>query len=154
MRTDITTLTVSAVSAATALWQTSPSRARRLRWCAATATAASSPPSVCPATRQSCQVTTIKTLYSSNSKLTNLLRDTSLSNYSNSRKSSQPVCAGIKGLITFLLSGVWQLKMWQDDCFLALLKISPSRGFFSSGRCDDISTAVVSDDWKLPGACG
>lgn len=56
MRTDITMSTASAVSAAIALWQMSPSPARMMPCSAMTATVMSSHPSVLPATRSSCQV--------------------------------------------------------------------------------------------------
>lgn len=55
-KTGITTSTVSAVSAAIALWQTNLLPARMTPCSAMTATVMSSPPSVWPATRSSCQV--------------------------------------------------------------------------------------------------
>lgn len=55
-RTGTTTSTAFVVSAATARWPTSHSPARRTPCCATTATVTSSPPSVWPATRLSCQV--------------------------------------------------------------------------------------------------
>lgn len=56
MRTDIITSTASAVSAVIAHWQMSLSPARMTPCSAMTATVMSSPPSVWPVTRSSCQV--------------------------------------------------------------------------------------------------
>lgn len=55
-RTVTTTNTASAVSAVTVRWQTSPSPARTMLFCAMTATATSSPPNVWPAIKLSCLV--------------------------------------------------------------------------------------------------
>lgn len=56
MRTGIITSTASAASAVIAHWQMSLSPARTTPCSAMTATVMSSPPSVWPATRSSCQV--------------------------------------------------------------------------------------------------
>lgn len=55
-RTVTTTSTASAVSAVTVRWQTSPSPARTMLFCAMIATATSSPPNVWPAIKPSCLV--------------------------------------------------------------------------------------------------
>lgn len=62
MKTGIITSTVSAASAAIALWQMNLLPARMTHCSAMTATVMSSPPSVWPATRSSCQVQDLRGL--------------------------------------------------------------------------------------------
>lgn len=136
MRTDITTHTVSAVAAVTALWQTNPSPARVTHWSAVAATAMNFLPSAPPVTRQSCQVVTIKTGCISMFTDCWVIKVHTLCEDEEANEG--------------LLSWVWQLrydtmivsKLWKRACF------------FSSGHFEDADAALVSDDWKSWGPVG